>query len=86
MLNYQRVLGISMIIGMMIRWLQGVITYDYVWHVVVLSNVMWVKQCHLHNPPVITIFTGINHCDMGGLSLFYPYYWDGYWDDCWDDS
>ena len=72
-----------MIIGMIIRWLQGVIN---LWLcVVVLSNVMWVKQCHLHHPPVISIFSGINHCQMG-LSLLYPYYWDGYWDDCWDDS
>ena len=43
---------------------------------------MWVKQCHLHHPPVITIFIScmlryVYHFQMAGLLLFYlhTYIW-----------
>ena len=35
------------------------------------NGVMWLKQCHLHHPLVITIFIGINHPKMGWfMTLF----------------
>ena len=38
---------------------------------------MWLKQCHLHHPPV-TIFIGANHSNMGGKNDIvlptYPHY------------
>ena len=37
-----------------------------------IFQIMWLKQCHVYHPPVITIFIGginfsINHQTWGGL-------------------
>ena len=39
------------------------------------SVVRWVKQCHLHHPPVITIFIGgVNHSQSWWfMALFFPH-------------
>ena len=35
--------------------------------------IVWVKQRHLHHPPVTIFMGGINHSQMGRLLLFYPH-------------
>ena len=44
-------------------------------------GILWVKQCHVYHPPVITIFMGgINHSQMVCLCHFvYPHYIDESW-------